>query len=391
MPRYIFISGNTPTLSQAEQEAILSFDGIDYKATHFSNFSLVEVVNQLNVKNLILRLGGTVKIGQVLYDRDDTSLQDKIMQIIVEDLISQGKNSKRLVFGVSVLTPSYQNYQKKICQGVKELLEEDRISSRYILGKSALLSSVVVVKQQVCEYLVVLEPLVIAKTVAVQDFADWSKRDWGRPAVRPKTGMLPPKVARMMVNIGVGQFRALGSGPVLYDPFCGCGTILNESRALGYQFFGSDIDVNSVTSAKKNLDWLETSYKLDKTGSQAIFVHDATKPFPKLAPAPVITVTEGDLGPPQRQIMSHGHTIELLSRLNEMYAKYLINQSKTLPQVQVVVLALPMIVDRDGHTHHLELVDNCEKFGYTLHETFKYSRPRAFIKREIAVLIKKEV
>lgn len=394
MYKYLFVSGNTPKLSQAEQEAVLSTSSIAYGAAHFSNFSKIEVSDCLNTKDLIWRLGGTVKIGQLLYENsDDASPQNSITKIIFEDLIAQEKNNRRLVFGVSFLTGDEHNYQKKVCQEVKKLLEDDNISSRYILGVGSQLSSVVVSGQKVREYLVVLDKdsLMIAQTEAVQNFADWSKRDWDRPAADPKTGMLPPKVARMMINIGVGQLTAPGSGPVLYDPFCGCGTILNEARVLGYRFFGSDIDTKFVASAQKNLAWLEDSYKLDKTDSHAIFVHDATKPFPALLPStPLIVVTEGNLGPPQRQIMLHAQAVGLLSRLNSMYLQYLDNQQKTLPQVQVIVLALPMIVDREGHTHHVELVDNCEKFGYTLHETFEYSRPKAFIKREIVILAKKE-
>jgi len=43
--------------------------------------------------------------------------------------------------------------------------------------------------------------LMIGQTEAVQPYKQWSARDFGRPARDPKSGMLPPKLARLMINL----------------------------------------------------------------------------------------------------------------------------------------------------------------------------------------------
>jgi len=41
----------------------------------------------------------------------------------------------------------------------------------------------------------------LGKTLVVQPFKDLSKRDFGRPARDDHSGMIPPKLAQMMINL----------------------------------------------------------------------------------------------------------------------------------------------------------------------------------------------
>jgi len=175
---YKYIFGNTPELAQAELDA---------------------VGQELPPQELIKRLGGTVKIVEVL--PEDVKLSD----IIKGD------------FGISDLTGKIDI--GKLCKSIKE-----ETGKRFVLPtKASILSSVVVKKQKLTE--IVIGDGWQGKTVAVQDFEDWGKRDYGRPEAEGHIGMLPPKVARMMVNLAQVNY--------ILDPFCGTGTILMEALTLG--------------------------------------------------------------------------------------------------------------------------------------------------------------
>ena len=66
----------------------------------------------------------------------------------------------------------------------------------------------------------------IGKTVAIQDIENYTKRDYERPARDAKTGMLPPKLAQIMINLGGltkidhDQEETHAVQHTLYDPFC---------------------------------------------------------------------------------------------------------------------------------------------------------------------------
>ena len=202
------------------------------------------------------------------------------------------------------------------------------------------LSSVVVRKQKLTE--IIFTHAGIFKTIWVQDFEDWNRRDYGRPAVEARIGMLPPKVARMMVN--------LSQSLTILDPFCGVGTVVAEAAVLGLKAIGSDVNPSQIEKAKKNLAWLNKPSEL--------FVHDARRISEKIKSVDAI-VTETDLGP--------------RPGLNELYLDCLRDWQKITKRV---VMALPSA----------EIVDKACSMGYSLLAgPFIYARPQAKIKRHILV------
>ena len=82
----------------------------------------------------------------------------------------------------------------------------------------------------------------LGRTETVQDFKTYRLRDIGRPRRNAKRGMLPPKLARMMINIASPKHN-----DTILDPFCGSGTIIHEAFLLGYKnIIGSDISEKAV-------------------------------------------------------------------------------------------------------------------------------------------------
>lgn len=293
--RYKFIFGNCPDLAQVELEAVNPQDTD-------------------NPKDLIKRLGGTVKIAEILPE------DIKLSEIIKGD------------FGISDLTGKADIV--KLCKNIKK-----ETGQRYVLPKNGekQLSSVVVAKQKLTE--IVIGDGWLGKTVAVQDFEDWGRRDYGRPQIEAHLGMLPPKVARMMINISQGK--------TILDPFCGVGTILMEGCELGLNMIGTDIDSRQVARTKENLKSFEMQAK--------VYVADARK----VTESVDAIVTETDLGP--------------RSDLETLYLECFQHWKK---YTQKVVIALP----------NAQIIDKVNNMGYILEAgPFIYARPQAKIKRHILV------
>ena len=88
--------------------------------------------------------------------------------------------------------------------------------------------------------------LVIALTEAIQDIDAYTARDRERPARSAKVGMLPPKLAQILVNSAQGS--------AIYDPFCGTGVILQEALLMGHEAYGSDLAAEMVDATRTNLE-----------------------------------------------------------------------------------------------------------------------------------------
>ncbi len=67
-----------------------------------------------------------------------------------------------------------------------------------------------------------------------------------KPFFHPSS--LKPKLARCMVNLS-----RVSAGKLLYDPFCGTGTILIEASLMGFEAVGGDLQRRMAKGAKINL------------------------------------------------------------------------------------------------------------------------------------------
>ena len=123
----------------------------------------------------------------------------------------------------------------------------------------------------------ILDNAMLAKTCAVQEFEEYSERDYGRPRRDPKSGMLPPKLCKIMINISRAK-----PDDILLDPFCGSGTILQEAILLGFKnVIGCDISEKAVDDTKKNMEWLNNELRI-RNHESGIF----PSPVPAAAGAP---------------------------------------------------------------------------------------------------------
>lgn len=181
---------------------------------------------------------------------------------------------------------------------VKGALRQAGISARLVTAREKQLSSVVVGQNQLlergAEFVLIGDGKTVhlGQTMAIQDYKAYGQRDYGRPARDAKSGMLPPKLAQMMINLVWSEGEVVQ--PRLLDPFCGSGTVLQEAALMGVdQLIGSDAKADAIDRTKQNL------VSLDLDAAAALHVSDVRQ-VPSIVEARSVDVivTEPDLGPP---------------------------------------------------------------------------------------------
>ena len=319
-----FILGSHPTLSLAEIGAVFGF------SPHFSNASK-EVLVLSDRENISLdiwqdRLAGVTKIGEIIGEvphGNTTEIAELIFQTIqkrYETLSSEEITKNKCSFGLSIydngnpgLTKTLKKELLRIGLETKKRLKTLERPVRFVSSKEPALSSVAITTNGLLEsggefvLLASKQGLLIGRTAAVQNFAAWSERDYGRPARDAKSGMLPPKLARMMINLS----QANPESSTILDPFCGSGTILMEAALMGFQSIcGNDVSVKAVEDTQTNMDWLQQQVDFPlppihlSTGSAERFAASVQTSFDAI-------VTEPYLGPP----FSGRETITQVQRL----------------------------------------------------------------------------
>lgn len=376
MSSWLFIFGRTPELSFLELSAL-----VDRPVTRLTG-DVARIEGSLSQDKLIQKLGGTVKIAREL---------GSVTQLTPEALLPfLGDTPKALTFGVSVYGDT-QPIDSGFLRGIKKALEDRGVHSRYVVADDTALSSVVVSKQNVHELVVIKTNVgyIVGETVAVQDFESWNKRDYGRPFADPKSGMLPPKVARIAVNIA-------GRGGTLLDPFCGMGTIVAEAALSGWHVIGSDQSQDVVAKAKKNIEWVQRpltpSFEKRGNGGVTFFVSDATHVSEHVAALSVdAIVTEPFLGEAKRVKSQEPEEIKnVIKGLEKLYIGCLRDWYHILRPAGKIVIALPEYAV-NGKTFFVKsVIDRCEILGYTVSlGPLEYSRPQAIVKRKFYVFTKR--
>ncbi len=356
---YYFLLGAAQALSREELSTYL---GAHFPASQvaFDTIPFAQVTSKqaLPIESLQERLGGCVKIGIKVSPNTD------LATTIAHDLTVSAQRR----FTLSAIQPNYP--LEAVAKTIKrEALALDHVVS-YRLAKSAYLS---VAMSNTSEYCIVGEDVI--KILTLQDIEAWNKRDYGRPRIDPKSGMLPPKIARMLVNLALPH----ATPARLYDPFCGSGTILAEAMMLGHEVIGSDISTTAVANAVQNLEWLKQEYHLEKSFEVTVQdVHHALLPATLQADA---IVFEGYLGPP------HINQAQIANQLKGMHKLYLgafKRLRNLLAPSGVIVAALPSYVSGSTLKTLDALIDRIQRLGYTpILPVLEYGRPAATVKRRI--------
>jgi tRNA G10 N-methylase Trm11 len=397
---YYFILGRNPALSFAEIKAVLKIgDKTQNNAEIISfceNFLIVELNDNIDAKQLMGVLGGTIKIGVVVKERnfnvqlvtDQTPRlrQSPFAEFGAEDLIA-GLNidkEKKFYFGFSVYGKFNNKINikiKRLAMGVKKELKEKGISSRWVSSKEDQLSSVIVKKNKLAgengvEWCVLKnkDKTFLGKTLAVQEFEDYGKRDFERPKRDVRSGMLPPKLAKIMINLARFELGSKINGAItLLDPFCGSGTILQEAAILGIdKIIGSDLSEKAIKDAKQNLKWL--GEKLNLKINAKMHQTDVKKLSNLILKNSVdLIVTEPYLGPPLVGGENDKMIDAIIKELSELYLFAFEEFKKVLKKGGVVCAVFPVFAQfrsagrRDGGRSgkFLPIFEKVKKTGFT--------------------------
>lgn len=379
MKSRLFFLGRTPELSIAELSSF--FPTVISITPDIVQIDGPFIVNgsELNDLESIELLGGVVKIATIV---ERTAFLDPTRLISYFD-----RSKNKVVFALS----GYGVDKKAILvldQEIKNLYSSSHIASRFILPHDgSVVSSVAITKEHIEELVIVKDTsgYIIGKTTAIQPFELWNERDYQRPFADPKAGMLPPKIARMAVNIGLCSDSR---GKTLLDPFCGMGTICAETALRGVNAMGSDIDSRSIEKAKKNISWLLSRYKL--ASSVRIFQADATHIDEHIDKHSIDTiVTEPLLGPAplgEEKIHDVREIQNIIKGLEKLYIGCFRCWTHILKNNGVVVIALPSFIVNKTVYSVKKVVDTCEKLGYTkVLGPITYGRPQAVVQRNFYI------
>jgi tRNA G10 N-methylase Trm11 len=394
--QHFAVFGTHPRLSLAEFRAVLPPK--TPSPTLIGQTAIVED-STWDGPALMQRLGGTVKLGDIL---EEYALSELTAERVV-DLLEQTPRDERVVFGLTIYggTPAAKRGLQKLPLEVKRELKNRGKSARWVTSENdEPLTPAAVAKLKLTTegYDVVIlidsDRASIGLTTHVQDADAWSLRDFGRPVRDDENGMLPPKLARIMVNLA----RVPARGTLL-DPFCGSGTVLMEA-ALATQadhLIGSDIESKQIADAKQNQDWLITQHILGSEDAErfSLFTRDVrTIQHDIHAPVDAV-VTEGYLGPPLRGSESAAMLARNADEITDLWRDALKALAPTLAPSARLVCIWPAMKTSHG-TARVDLTEDLTRLGYTLENPLDgwdetngpllYSRPNQRIMRRIVVL-----
>lgn len=386
MISHFLIFGSHPELSQAEAEAI--FQEKPTTVIDMVGLFARESWDGAQIQN---QLGGTVKLGDIVAIMPIDRLDARVMA----DLIEQRPRHARILFGMTLVGNAKTHKQLPI-QTKKELVKRGK-SARWVTGDHGLIAPAAVTKlcltDEGYDFVIIFDRdrVHVGLTTHVQNADAWSLRDFGRPFRDAKTGMLPPKLARIMVNLAVnGRDKS-----ILLDPFCGSGTILMEAALLGVRhIFGSDINETQIRGCGMNMDWLvsEGFLTTNERANIRLFpanVEQLHERLPSDLDAPVNTiVTEGYLGKP----LQGNESIMVLEtqkrEIEDLWRKSLRAFCRILPVDGMVVCIWPAYLV-GKKTIAVDLTQELKNLGFSLvHPIMDYSRSGQHLKRRVVVLRK---
>lgn len=393
--KYVAIAGRQPLISLAEIQALYDKTArLVGKKLVF--FEIDEDVEE-NISPDINRLGGSLKIGR-FFDTDFSKLAKFLTTAHPEGKITLGISdfSKQKKSGLA----------KQKSMELKRSLARVGRSVRVITSNEPEISSATAHHNQLGEKAGCFEIFLIDREIylslGTQNITAYTERDQARPARDAKVGMLPPKLAQILINL-CGK---LPEEARVLDPFCGTGVVLQEAAIMGYVPYGTDLNERMVEYSKKNLSWLfnernQKRFKILPDLIQkkdqilnAISVGDATN-FTWEGEIDAVAF-EGYLGAPMSKPPVDIKFKTEKAKCREIAMGFLKNITPQIKSGTPVVMALPAWLRENGKYAGLNILDEIQEMGYNF-EKFQdlsqsdllYYREGQIVAREIIVIRKR--
>lgn len=386
---YICILGRQPALGLAELESCFGSEAIQ---------SVQPGIALLNVdaEPDFNRLGGIQKAARLLTNIEHTDI-DKASRFIQKSApdhlqhLPKGKiNIGMSVYGLST-TPQQVN---AAALSLKKVVRQQGRSARVVPNNELVLGTPQIIHNKLTgpngwelNLIRYGQSTLLAQTIWVQDIDAYRRRDQERPARDARVGMLPPKLAQIILNLASTQKVSS-----FLDPFCGTGVLLQEGLLQDYDVHGTDIEPRMIDYSKQNLEWLVNTHNLDNK-NYSLRVADATSASWNISYDTVACETylgRALSSPPDSQTLT-----KIISDVDLIHKKFFKNLTRQTDFGLRICIAVPAWRTKGGFKH-LPILDHLEELGYNRlsfvhaadHDLI-YHREGQIVARELVVLTRK--
>lgn len=374
---YLFVLGRESLLSLAEIHHYFLAENISYETIYTKYpFVIFDIASPFDAEYCMKQLGGTMKIGRWVANTPAEEALITYLQHI--------KTSQKIHFSVS------GDVQKNTGIAIKKQLKQLGYSVRYVEPKNTatILHNNLVKLKTDCT---VFRGSIFV-TEAIQPIEELSARDYGRPGTDSKSGMLPPKLAKMLINL-CGIKKNHQHAARILDPFCGSGTLIMEAFLMGYtHLVGRDLSETAIVDTKKNINWvIHSSQKEDaeSTVRVDVGVQDVQTLSESVEKNSIdAIVTEPFMGKPLHGTESKMMLEKQANELSTLYIAAFQSFVDVLKKNAVVVMIIPKFL----YGKEWITID-CQKDILALgfapvplldeHVSLVYHRPKQFVAREI--------
>lgn len=390
MKKYLFVLGRNFALSKAE---LINFCDEVFSDPEKSLF-IGEKLRFENPRNIprspeqlfLDRLGGTIRFGEIL---GEFASKKELINTMVKTLEIEEKNKVAFsIFGAgkSLFPEIFGNIKEAFKAKRKKIRIENsggkNMTSGQIFDRKLLKKGI--------EFIIWKRgnTFLLVKTVANQNLRNYVLRDRKKEFRDAKMGMLPPKLAQILINLANVPFSEN-----IIDPFCGSGTLNIEAAILGYQTEGSDIKKAFVEGAKGNFQQMSEKFRFEpntgKFETKDVLKVDWSKKSG-------VICTEGFLGEnfDTQANLSFDKIKTEASNVLKIWTT-LFNQLEN-SKIQKIVFALPCWNLRNQkYSISEKLFAKLPKNFYISsalfgnNKTFLYERDKTFVAREICIIEKR--
>jgi tRNA (guanine10-N2)-dimethyltransferase len=389
MTQSVCILGRQPGLGMAELESLYGAENV-----HPIGQNAV-LLDNTPADVDFRRLGGSIKLAKLLTILDTTEwgqIEKYLLASVVPhtQYLPEGKMNLGLsAYGIAV-QPARMN---ATALSLKKVIKATGRPVRVVPNKTPDLSSAQVLHNDLTaerswELLFIRDgnKTYLAQTTDVQNINAYAARDQKRPKRDARVGMLPPKLAQIIINLANPAAKS-----TVLDPFCGTGVVLQEALLMSYNTYGTDLEPRMVEYSDVNLQWLVEKFRVDSP-SVKLAQGDATnyqwESFDTIA-------CETYLGRPFSALPAIQILREVMSDVDKIHKKFLQNVARQTKPGFKMCIAVPAWKTDHGFTH-LKTLDNLGELGYTrsvfTHVDSKdliYHRPEQIVARELVILIRK--
>lgn len=403
---YTFFLGTNTALSGGEIAAVLLRLGISFTVESITNYYVRISTTEKLPADFIKNLGGTIRISEDVATWNHMPSAEEVLASLAPlpakwdvGIGSIGMSLNIRKMGIE-LKKTARNHDSKIS------FIEPKSGASLLNAAQVIFNKLTSLPNAELIFIKNEKGTILVRTLEVQDITTYELRDTMRPARDARVGLLPPKLAQIMINLALPRIPE--NITTVYDPFCGMGTILQESWLMNIASMGSDISERMVRAAHENIEYLAQHFSVSENLKPIIFEHDVTSPnFPENIRGKNLTiVTEPFLGTPLSRPLSPTEATQFYDSVMPLYHQFFANIKSVLTKNSRLLILLPAPrVRENGKDTFTPLprifLDEIAKVGYRklelipkeisdistagVTEPVLYARPDALIARELTL------